>query len=258
MHFIRYDLGDLKEGHIVEVTLRGSAANVQLLDDEGFQSYKGRKPYRYVGGLATVSPIYLQVPHSSHWNLIIDMRGLIGTVDCSVKLMQTPPASMRTLMTQIMYNNGIESKVITKWPVPAKDDKYDVFITYVIEDWKKVVLPLSHSLAQTGLSVGVNEFEVKGGRPLLDSLNDGLASCRYGILVLSKSMLLKRWRNAVWESATERILSSKKPIFVIWHDVTESDVIYECGEELAKKPARWTGSSSIESIASEIAGFIKP
>ena len=57
MNFTHYDLGNLEKGRIVEITLQGSAANVQLLDSTNFSSYKNGKNYRYIGGLAKRSPI---------------------------------------------------------------------------------------------------------------------------------------------------------------------------------------------------------
>ena len=57
MNFTHYDLGNLEKGRIVEITLQGSAANVQLLDSTNFSSYRNGKNYRYIGGLAKRSPV---------------------------------------------------------------------------------------------------------------------------------------------------------------------------------------------------------
>lgn len=64
MNFQQYDLGNLDKGRVVEITLSGSAANVQLLDSSNFSKYKNGRKYRYVGGLVTRSPIRLQTTHS--------------------------------------------------------------------------------------------------------------------------------------------------------------------------------------------------
>jgi hypothetical protein len=50
--FQQYDMGHLKAGQIVEVTLSGSAANVRLLDSSNLSNYKNGRPHRYYGGLA--------------------------------------------------------------------------------------------------------------------------------------------------------------------------------------------------------------
>lgn len=89
MKFIHTDLGNLEKGRIVEIVLKGNAANVQLLDSTNFNNYKNRRNYHYTGGLAKQSPIRLAVPHSGHWHVAIDMRGLSGTVNASVRVLPT-------------------------------------------------------------------------------------------------------------------------------------------------------------------------
>ena len=87
MNFTHYDLGNLEKGRIVEITLQGSAANVQLLDSTNFSSYRNGKNYRYIGGLAKRSPVRLQTTHSGHWHVAIDLRGLRGNVRSSVRVL---------------------------------------------------------------------------------------------------------------------------------------------------------------------------
>ena len=44
MNFTHYDIGNQSRGTVIEVTLKGSAANVRLLDNSNFQNYRrGRK-----------------------------------------------------------------------------------------------------------------------------------------------------------------------------------------------------------------------
>lgn len=40
MNFTHYDLGNLEKGRIVEISLQGNAANVQLFDSTNFNNYK--------------------------------------------------------------------------------------------------------------------------------------------------------------------------------------------------------------------------
>ncbi len=49
MQFQQYDLGQLKGGEIVEVILKGSAANVKLMNSSNFQSYKSGRRHTYYG-----------------------------------------------------------------------------------------------------------------------------------------------------------------------------------------------------------------
>ncbi|HVS00839.1 MAG TPA: DUF1883 domain-containing protein, partial [Thermoanaerobaculia bacterium] len=76
MQFVHHDLGYCRNGEIVEVTLSGNAANVRLMDSSNFQRYRSGQNHRCVGGLAKQSPVRLQIPHSEHWHVAVDMMGL--------------------------------------------------------------------------------------------------------------------------------------------------------------------------------------
>ena len=76
MRFIHHSLGYLQAGEVVEVNLSGNAANVRLLDNANFSSYKSGRRHRYSGGLATKSPVHLAIPRSGNWHVAVDMMGL--------------------------------------------------------------------------------------------------------------------------------------------------------------------------------------
>ena len=97
MNFNYYNLGYVERGSVVEVTLQGSATNVRLMDTSDFNSYKAGRSHRYIGGLATRSPVRLQVPHSGTWYVTVDMQGLRGTVRSAVRVI--PGAALRPLPT---------------------------------------------------------------------------------------------------------------------------------------------------------------
>lgn len=62
MKYTVYQLGNLSRGNIVEVTLRGNAANVLLLDTSNYNNYKNGRRYRYYGGYVKSSPYRVVVP----------------------------------------------------------------------------------------------------------------------------------------------------------------------------------------------------
>ncbi len=96
MNYTYYDLGEIRTGVIVEVTLEGNAANVQLLDDENYLNYKGGKQYQYIGGLTKQNVMRLKTTHASHWHLAIDLRGMNGNVVSSVKMISSPASKIKT------------------------------------------------------------------------------------------------------------------------------------------------------------------
>jgi hypothetical protein len=85
MRFLHYQFS-ANMGNRVEVVLRGNAANVMLLDDSNFNNYKAGSQFTYYGGHYTKSPIFISVPSSGHWNLVVDLGGAAGHVDASVRV----------------------------------------------------------------------------------------------------------------------------------------------------------------------------
>jgi len=72
---------------IALVTLDGQA-NVMLVDDGNFSSYRLGHSFKYFGGWATRSPVRLSPPHHGHWHLIIDLGGYSGTVRAGVRIIK--------------------------------------------------------------------------------------------------------------------------------------------------------------------------
>jgi hypothetical protein len=83
MNYLHYDL-NLGPGEVVEVAL-DKQANVRLLDDANFSSYKHGSRHTYIGGLAKQSPVRLTAPRAGHWHLVIDLGGYAGSVRASVQ-----------------------------------------------------------------------------------------------------------------------------------------------------------------------------
>ncbi len=93
MHYAHSDLGQQSGGAVVHVTLTGDAANVRLLDDSNYRSFRAGQGHRGIGGHFTRSPILLQVPSSGHWHLVIDYGGLPGRGRASVQVLPVRLAS---------------------------------------------------------------------------------------------------------------------------------------------------------------------
>jgi hypothetical protein len=54
---------------VVRVEL-SKQANVMLLDDSNYSSYRHGGQYRYFGGHATHSPVMIPAPHSGRWHVV--------------------------------------------------------------------------------------------------------------------------------------------------------------------------------------------
>ena len=87
MVFQHYDLGMLKGGETIEVTLVGNSANVKLMDKYNFQNYKNENDHKFYGGHIFESPFKTIVPNAGHWFITIDLGGFKGNVSSSVRVL---------------------------------------------------------------------------------------------------------------------------------------------------------------------------
>lgn len=261
MNFTYYNLGYIDRGTIVEVSLQGSAANVRLMDSSNFNSYKAGRQHRYQGGLANSSPVRLQVPSSGNWHVTVDMQGLRGTTRSSIRVI--PSAAFRTLpaineaplrsMSTLVRDPGHDSAPT----VEAPDGRtFDVFISHASEDKHEVVRPLATALQGAGLSVWYDEFELRIGDSLRRKIDKGLASSRFGVVVLSQAFFGRGWPEYELDGLVTRAVSGEQVLLPIWHNVSKREVM-GYSPSLADRLARSTATHTVEEIAAEIVDVIR-
>jgi hypothetical protein len=85
MKFLQYNLGSIRSDNTIEVSLNKSA-NVRVLTPNNLIKYKKGIRYDYFGGLANTSPFMVKVPTSGTWHAVIDMNGLAGSTEASVRV----------------------------------------------------------------------------------------------------------------------------------------------------------------------------
>ncbi len=261
MKFQQYDLGHRKGGEIVEVTLQGSAANVRLMDSSNFQSFRSGRQHRAIGGHATQSPVRLQIPHSGHWHVVIDLGGYRGTVRSSVNVLpgrlpairQAAEVPLSSVPSLVQGRRGSEDFGV----IPEEEEReFDVFVSYASEDKAEVVRPLVAALQEHGLKVWYDDFELRIGGSLRRKIDKGLARSRFGVVVFSKLFFSKGWTNYELDGIVTRSVTGDQVLLPIWHNVTKKEVV-EYSASLADKVARSTSTHTVEEIAAEIAGVIK-
>ena len=208
MRFVHHDLGQRKAGEFVEITLKGNAANVRLLDGSNFSSYRNGRRHRYTGGLARRSPARLQIPRSGQWHVAVDMQGLRGSVRSSAR---TLPSALPPL--QDIPVSQVPS-LIQDFPTSDSGDsarEYDVFISLASEDKEALVRPLANALKAEGLVVWYDEIELRLGDSLRRKIDRGLAKSRVGLVVLSEAFIAKGWTNYELDGIVTRSVDGGVP-----------------------------------------------
>ena len=241
MKFVKHDLGQRAGGEIVEVILKGNAANVRLMDSSNFQYFRSGRRHQFIGGHAKRSPVRLQIPRSGHWYVTVDLGGYKGEVSSSVRML---PGKLRPFVETPL--STIPSLVRNERQV-----EYDVFISHASEDKEDVVTPLADALQAGGLSVWYDDFELGIGDSLRRMIDRGIASSRFGIVVLSRAFFAKGWPNYELDGLVTKSVDGDQVLLPIWHNITKDEVV-SFSPSLADKLARNTTMQTVEEIAEEI------
>jgi hypothetical protein len=257
VQFLHHDLGHQERGRVVEVTLRGNAANVLLLDSTNFNRYRRGGRYTYHGGHVTRSPYHAVIPRSAHWHLVVDLGGHAGRVNASVQVL---PGAMRPARQQTPSLSSIAQNAAEFEGYNDPTDvvrEFDVFISHATEDKDALVRPLAHALQELGVAVWYDEFELRVGDSLRRKIDAGLASSRFGIVVLSHAFFAKNWPQYELDGLVTREMAGEQQIILpLWHEISKDEVIGH-SPSLADKVALQTSLYSVSEIAEQIAEVIR-
>lgn len=102
--------------------------------------------------------------------------------------------------------------------------QHDVFISHASEDKASFVRNLAGKLSEAGLSVWYDNFTLKWGDRLRESIDRGLASSRFGIVVLSHAFFQKEWPREELEGLFQLERAGKARVLPIWHNVSRDEV----------------------------------
>ena len=102
--------------------------------------------------------------------------------------------------------------------------KWDAFISHASEDKDDFVRPLADGLTECDLSVWFDEFELKVGDRLRESIDHGLSQSRFGIVVLSPHFFEKQWPRNELDGLVARETGGAKVILPVWHNIDAAAV----------------------------------
>lgn len=113
-------------------------------------------------------------------------------------------------------------------PASAKppDGHFDFFLSHASEDKESIARPLYNALTATGVTVWFDDAVLKIGDSLRRKIDDGLARCSYGIVIISPNFLAKEWPQRELDGlAAIEVQSGKTKILPIWHDINRDELI---------------------------------
>jgi hypothetical protein len=110
-------------------------------------------------------------------------------------------------------------------------------------------------LTKAGLSVWIDENELKLGDRLRAKIDHGLAKSRYGIVILSEDFFSKDWPQWELSSLVARELNNQKVVLPVWHGV-DREFVTRYSPLLADRFAIST-NIGLEQVALKIVQVIK-
>ncbi|MCU1634338.1 MAG: hypothetical protein JWM61_2990 [Micrococcaceae bacterium] len=260
MEHLKKDLGTLKKGATVVVTLRNQA-NVLLMDASNYRTYSGGRGgrFKFHGGLVKKSPARISVPSSGHWILAVDLGGKTGRISASVAVEQPPRGDLPEYRSPA--KESVSGQVSVRRPsLPESDDEFngrtwDVFLSHASEDKADVALPLAEALERRGVTVWLDKAELRIGDSLRRRIDRGIRSSRFATIILSESYFSKGWPQYELDGIVTLTVGGQQNLLPIWHNI-DRDFVLERSPSLADKFARSTSDTEIDEVAEEIAQLV--
>ena len=101
--------------------------------------------------------------------------------------------------------------------------KYDVFISHAGED-KPLARKLALCLMNFGYRVWFDETVLTAGDNLREKIDDGLANCLCGVVVLSPHFFRKNWPKIELDALVARKAAGENVIIPVWYNITADEL----------------------------------
>lgn len=134
--------------------------------------------------------------------------------------------------------------------------EYDFFISHAWEDKEIVAKPLADALIAKGAKVWLDKYEMTVGDSLRQSIDDGLAHSRYGIVILSETYFKKFWTGKELNGLFAKQEDGQKVILPVWHNISK-DKVKEYSPILADMFALKTADFTIDELSEEFIQLVQ-
>jgi hypothetical protein len=130
-------------------------------------------------------------------------------------------------------------------------ETFDVFICHASEDKAIVASPLAAELRHRGAVVWIDQTELMIGDSLRQTIDNGLAKCRFGVVILSPSFFKKRWPQSELDGLAQReMVAGRVVILPVLHDMTNEELAVHSPLLAARLAASW--SDGVMKVADQI------
>lgn len=148
-------------------------------------------------------------------------------------------------------------RIVAEDQASVADGPYDFFISHASADKDDFVRPLANELIRLGAKVFYDETTLRVGDSLRRSIDAGLRSSRFGVVVLSTEFFRSAWPGRELGGLTAMEVAGMTRILPIWHKVTK-DEVRGYSPTLADKVALNTSVNSAAEIAAKLFELLPP
>ena len=141
-------------------------------------------------------------------------------------------------------------------PSQQRTSKFDVFISHASEDKDTIARPLYEGLSAAGLAVWYDDAVLHLGDSLRRKIDEGLARCNYGVVIISRNFFDKEWPQRELDGlAAREVADGKTVILPIWHEINR-DILIRRSPTLADRLAA-KSSEGIPSLVRKILEVVR-
>src|SRR5258705_123337 len=104
-----------------------------------------------------------------------------------------------------------------RWKEMLASKRPDVFLSHDFRDKENLARPLAHAVSRLGLVAWYDEFSLKPGDRLSESIDKGLTECRHAVLLVSRHLLENTtWANTEMSALLTKAIAEASSLIPIW------------------------------------------
>lgn len=154
------------------------------------------------------------------------------------------------LERQLNQQTALRRPLLTK-----QTATYDFFICHASEDKEPIVNDLAEALEKRDKKVWYDNFVLHVGMSLRSSIDEGLASSRFGVVILSKHFFGKQWPERELNGLFSLEDGAEPKVLPIWHEVSKDEVARH-SPMLADRVALNTSLDTVQELADKLCSVL--